>query len=219
VRRAVWDFRHEGAEVIEGAKIDWGNPKRGPVAVPGTYTVRLRGEGIDLSQPLVVNNDPRSGVSQADLEAQQAMALQVRDAFSRLTRIVTDLRAVRSQLESRAAAVRTLPGTGDLVKAIGGAVVKINDLEGRMHNPTAEVTYDILAMRGGTRLYSRISPLIGFASEGNGAPTQGVREVYADQKKELDAFEAEAKAIVATDVAAINALAAKLGLAFVTVPR
>jgi photosystem II stability/assembly factor-like uncharacterized protein len=219
VRRAVWDFRHEGAEVIEGAKIDWGNPKRGPFAVPGTYTVRLRGEGINLSQPLVVNNDPRSGVSQADLEAQQAMALQVRDAFSRLTRIVTDLRAVRSQLESRAAAVRTLPGTGDLVKAIGGAVVKINDLEGRMHNPTAEVTYDILAMRGGTRLYSRISPLIGFASEGNGAPTQGVREVFADQKKELDAFETEAKTIFATDVAAINALAAKLGLAFVTVPR
>ena len=90
---------------------------------------------------------------------------------------------------------------------------------GRMHNPTAEVSYDILAMRGGTRLYSRISPLIGFAMWGDGPPTQGVREVFAAQQKELAGFEAEARAILVNDVAAINALASKLGLAFVTLPR
>ncbi len=126
---------------------------------------------------------------------------------------------MRAQLESRAGALKTQPNAADLVKAIADAVAKVNELEARMHNPTAEVTYDILAMRGGTRLYSRISPLIGFASGGDGMPTQGVREVFAAQKKELDAFEAEANAIYARDVAAINALAAKLGLSFVTVPR
>jgi len=209
VRRAVWDFRHAGADVIQGAKIDWGNPKRGPFVVPGTYTVRLRGAGSDLSQPLVVKKDPRSPASQADLEAQQAMALQVRDAFSRLTRIVTHLRGVRAQLQARAAAVKAQPGTTELVKAITAAIVKIDGLEGRMHNPTAEVTYDILAMRGGTRLYSRLSPLIGFVSDGAGAPTQGVRDV----------FEAEARSIFDADLRAINDLAAKLGLTFVIVPR
>ena len=215
VRRAVWDLTHEGAEVIRNAKIDWGNPMRGPLAVPGTYTVRLRGDGIDLSQPLVVKNDPRSTATETDLGAQLAMALQVRDAFSRLARIVTNLQDVRAQLQSRAASVKTQPNTAPLMTMIEAAVKKIDDLEGRMHNPTAEVTYDILAMRGGTRLYSRISPLIGFASQGEGAPTQGVREVFAEQKKELDAFEAEANAIIATDVAVINATASKLGLPFV----
>jgi len=219
VRRAVWDFRHAGADVIQGAKIDWGNPKRGPFVVPGTYTVRLRGAGIDLSQPLVVKKDPRSPASQADLEAQQVMALQVRDAFSRLTRIVTHLRGVRAQLQARAAAVKAQPGTMELVKAITAAIVKIDGLEGRMHNPTAEVTYDILAMRGGTRLYSRLSPLIGFVSDGAGAPTQGVRDVFEAQKQELDAFEAEARSIFDADLRAINDLAAKLGLTFVIVPR
>ncbi|MEX2273575.1 MAG: hypothetical protein WD690_19070 [Vicinamibacterales bacterium] len=215
VRRAVWDLHHEGAEPIHGAKIDWGNPMRGPVAVPGAYTVRLRGEGIDLSQPLVLKNDPRSSATQPDLDAQLAMALQVRDAFSRLTSIVNRLRDVRTQLEARAKASQPLPNTGELIKAINGAVAKINDLEGRMHNPTAEVSYDILAMRGGSRLYSRLSPLIGFAMWGDGAPTQGVREVFAGQQKELEGFEAEAKTILERDVAAINALAATLGLPFV----
>ena len=219
VRRAVWDFRHEGAEVIEGAKIDWGNPTRGPLAVPGTYTVRLRGEGIDLSQPLVVRNDPRSEVSQADLESQLATALSIRDAFTRLTRTVNNLRDVRAQLEARKTSASKAANTGDLVALIDKTVAKIDDLEGRMHNPTAEVTYDILAMRGGTRLYSRISPLIGFASTGDGAPTQGVREVSAEQMKELAAFEAEARAIFETDVKAVNDLAASLGLTFVMVPR
>jgi photosystem II stability/assembly factor-like uncharacterized protein len=219
VRRAVWDLRHEGASVIQGAKIDWGNPTRGPLAVPGTYTVRMRGEGIDVSRPLVVRNDPRSTATQSDLDAQLAMGLQVRDAFSRLTRIVNDLRDVRSQLEGRAVAAQRVPNTGDLIKDIAGVVAKINDLESRMHNPTAEVSYDILAMRGGTRLYSRLSPLIGFASTGDGAPTQGVREVFAEQKTELDAFEAEAVAILRNDVAAVNERAAKMGLAFVIVPR
>jgi photosystem II stability/assembly factor-like uncharacterized protein len=215
VRRAVWDLRYEGAEVIQGAKIDWGNPTAGPLAVPGMYTVRLRGEGIDQSQPLEVRNDPRSKATAADLDAQLATALQIRDAFSRLTRVVNGLRDVRAQLVSRAAAAKTQSNTGDLVKAIDAAVAKIDDLEGRMHNPTAEVTYDILAMRGGTRLYSRISPLIGFALDGEGAPTQGVREVFAGQAKELAAFEAEANAIYAGDVAAINAMAGTRGLAVI----
>ena len=219
VRRAVWDFRYEGADVIKDAKIDWGNPTAGPLALPGTYTVRLKGDGINLSQPLVVKNDPRSTVSQSDLEAQLAMALQVRDAFSRLTRIVTNLQGVRAQLDSRAAAIRTEPNAAELVKAIDAAMLKIDGLEARMHNPEAEVTYDILAMRGGTKLYSRISPLIGFVSEGDGAPTQGVREVSAAQMRELDAFEAEARSILDNDVAAVNALAAKMGLTFIVIPR
>ena len=219
VRRAVWDLRYEGAEVIQGAKIDWGNPTRGPLAVPGTYTVRLRGEGIDLSQPLVVKNDPRSNVAQADLESQLATALSIRDAFTRLTRTVNNLQDVRAQLEARRTPASTAPNTAELVAMIDTAVAKIDDLEGRMHNPTAEVTYDVLAMRGGTRLYSRISPLIGFASTGDGAPTQGVREVSAEQLKELAAFEAEARAIFDTEVKAVNDLAASLGLTFVMVPR
>jgi hypothetical protein len=60
---------------------------------------------------------------------------------------------------------------------------------------------------------------MGFAAEGAGAPTQGVREVFAGQKKEREGFEAEANAIFTKDVAAVNDLAAKLGLTFVMVPR
>jgi hypothetical protein len=62
-----------------------------------------------------------------------------------------------------------------------------------------------------------MSPLLDWASDGDGAPTQGMREVYASQRAELDALAADVKALVDRDVAALNASAAKLSLGFVVV--
>ena len=88
-------------------------------------------------------------------------------------------------------------------------------IEDKLHNPTAEVVYDILAMRGGARLYSRLSPLQMWAVEADGAPTAGMMQVLAEQEKELAALERAAQSWVTTDVAALNQQAEKLGIQFV----
>ena len=79
------------------------------------------------------------------------------------------------------------------------------------------MTYDILAMRGGAQLYSRLSPLYGFAADGDGAPTQGVREVFAGQKKELEALEGELAVLLGDRLADINRQARDAGVEFVRV--
>jgi hypothetical protein len=96
---------------------------------------------------------------------------------------------------------------------------KATALEDRLHNPTAEVTYDILAMRGGTRLYSRLSPLLMWAIEANGAPTAGMQQVLEEQEKELAGLEQEVRTLLADDVATINSLATRLGVNFVVVGK
>jgi hypothetical protein len=188
------------------------------MALPGRYTARLFGDGVDLSVPVEVRPEPRAGVAVADLEAQLEFALAVRDDLSRLTRLVNDLRAVRAQLAERTRVLAGVPAAHDLVGSMHGATRKLDDLERRLHNPTAEVTYDILAMRGGTRLYSRMSPLIGFVADGRGAPTQGMKEVYAEQRRELDSYEAEMTKLMSEDVRTVNDAATRLGLAFVVAP-
>ena len=45
----------------------------------------------------------------------------------------------------------------DLFEASEAAMKQADAIEDKLHNPTAEVVYDILAMRGGTRLYSRLA--------------------------------------------------------------
>ena len=45
INRFAWDLRHQGAEVIAKAKLDAGNPRKGPLVAPGTYTVKITADG------------------------------------------------------------------------------------------------------------------------------------------------------------------------------
>jgi photosystem II stability/assembly factor-like uncharacterized protein len=221
LQRAVWNLAWQGAEMIPKGILDSGYPAIGPAAVPGSYTLRLSVGGKTATAPLVVERDPRdgaSGVSDADLAAQLRFTLGVRDAISRLTRDVLRLRAVRGQLVRR----DELIAKDDKAKALAAPskalAAKLDDLEGRLHNPKAEIAYDVLAQRGGTKLYSRLAPLMDWSSGGEGAPTQGMREVFAAQQKELDGYEREMAGLFGQDLAALNGQAAQLGVPGIYVP-
>ena len=54
------------------------------------------------------------------------------------------------------------------------------------------------------KLYSRIIPLYSFVVEGDGVPTQGMREVYATLKGELDVLEKEWTALLGAEIATLN---------------
>lgn len=218
LHRAVWDMTWEGAKKIKGAKIDTGDPIRGPKAVPGTYTVRLTVGTQTFTSPLKIVPDPRGTVPQADLDAQLAFVLRVRDTISRVTGLVDSMRSVKEQLAARAKALesrKSEAGIADLLKAGEDVAKRIDALEARLHNPKAEVTYDILAQPGGARPYSRLSPLQMWAIEGDGAPTDGMKQVLAGLEKEIAAIEPDVTKLLDQDVAAINARAQKLGVAFV----
>lgn len=211
VQRAVWDLNWSGAELIQDAKLDLGYPLVGPKAVPGTYTVRLTVDGKTATAPLKVLPDPRSAVSPQDLEAQLAFALEVRDEVTRLTRMVRRLQSVKKQLAARNELLAGESGAAELVTGSKDLIAKLDALEKRFHNPTAEISYDILAMKGGAMPYSRISPLFDTAKGGEGPPTQGMREVFAQLRKEIAAAESDLNAALTTDLAALNQKAGQLG--------
>ncbi len=220
IQRTVWDLAWEGATTIKGGKLDTGDPTKGPRALPGAYTVRLTAGGRSVTSPLVVKPDPRGDASQADLEAQLAYGVRVRDDVSKLTGLVNDLRSVKGQLKGRTAALeprRNEPPIADLLKSSEAIVKKADALEDKLHNPTAEVVYDILAMRGGTRLYSRLAPLQDWAVEAEGAPTSGMATVLEAQEKELADLERETRNFLEEEIGTLNAAAARLGLSFVIV--
>jgi photosystem II stability/assembly factor-like uncharacterized protein len=218
LQRAVWDLRLEGATPIKPAKIDSGDPAEGPMVLPGTYTARLTVDGQAYTTPVEVRLDPRVAVSRADLQEQLAFAQVLLEDLTRLSGIVRDLRSVREQVEARTASVKDRPNAEPLVEAADALVAKCDALEEKLHNPKAEVSYDILARPGGARLYSRLAPLYSWAHDGDGRPTQGMREVHADLKKELDALTAEWRVILETDVPALNAKAREVAPDFVVLP-
>jgi hypothetical protein len=144
--------------------------------------------------------------------------LEVRDAITRLTRTVKRLREVRQQLLSRNQLIKGDPRAEALVKGSADLAQKLDALEAKLHNPKAEIVYDVLAQRGGAQLYSRLSPLLDWVESGDGRPTQGQRAVFAGQQRELAARQADLERLLTTDLAPLNETAAKLDLPRIYVP-
>jgi hypothetical protein len=66
------------------------------------------------------------------------------------------------------------------------------------------VTYDILAMKGGAKLYSQFGPLYATLMESDAPVTQGIREVYAENAKELQRLQARWQELTTQDIARLN---------------
>ncbi|HTK42749.1 MAG TPA: hypothetical protein VL287_14245, partial [Gemmatimonadales bacterium] len=143
---------------------------------------------------------------------------ELRDQITRVTDLVNDIRSLRRQLAVRSELWKGEPKAANLVSEAQALTVKLDTLEARVHNPRAEVVYDILAQRGGAKVYSRLAPLYTSVIEADGAPTQGMREVYATIRKDLDAVDGEFKSLVTGDLAALNRSARDLNLGDVMVP-
>ncbi len=213
IQRAVWDLRLEGAQRIHNAMIDTGDPAVGPWAPPGTYTLRLTVAGTSMTAQLVVRADPRVSASDADRAAQQALGRELKAALDQLADAVAQVKDIRQQLRDRSAAVKDRADAAPLRARADTLIARLDSLEKRMHNPDATVTYDILAK--GSQLYSRLTPLYNWVTDGDGAPTQGMRQVWVEQQQELQVDLAQLQTLITTDLASINALAQRLGVPFV----
>jgi hypothetical protein len=218
VQRAAWDLTWDGAELIQGGILDWGYPLVGPTAVPGTYTARLTASGKTETTTLKLLPDPRSTVSQEALEEQLRFALQVREAITDLTRTAEQLRNVRRQIAARNDLLKKDSKAADLIKSSEELLKKVEAIEERLHNPKAEIAYDVLAMKGGAKLYSRLSPYFDFVKGGDGPPTQGMRDVFAALRKDLDGLKGEWQTIVAGDLERLDEQAEALDLPEIYVP-
>jgi photosystem II stability/assembly factor-like uncharacterized protein len=216
VQRAMWNLDYDSATVIKKAKTE-GNPKAAPRAVPGTYTARLTVEGKTVTTPLEVRPDPRLTVPLPEIDEQVKFARKVQAQVTRLATLVAQIRSVREQVALRSEALEGSARAADWTKAAKDLVSKCDALEEKIHQPKAEVEYDILAK--GAKLYSRLSPLLNFVVDGSGVPTKGERDVFNDQVRELDGLEAEWKALVSGDLAALGQKGRDLNLGDIVVPE
>jgi photosystem II stability/assembly factor-like uncharacterized protein len=207
VNRVTWDLRFAGAKTIPGAKNDGGLPNRGPFVLPGDYTIKLKIDGKTLTGACQVLMDPRVKEPIKNLKDSLQMVLKVRDDISRISDMVIRLKKIRTQLMSQDKLLQDNDKAKPLVKHAKALISKIDALEAKLHNPKAEVTYDILAQ--GARLYSKITSLYEWLKDSDGPITQGMREVYADYARELTQLATEYQAVL-DDLTRLNELARKL---------
>ena len=73
VNRTVWNLTHDGPMPVQGEEPQTGffGPPTGPRVAPGTYTVALKGNGIDHSQTVAVRVVPRLIMTHHDNQKQK----------------------------------------------------------------------------------------------------------------------------------------------------
>ncbi len=102
--RVRWNLRHDAPAVFShGFEIN-ANPgltppsPEGPLAAPGTYTLRLTVHGSTYSQRVEVRNDPRSPATALAVSAQHALQVQITEAMQVAHASQQQVTAVRTML-------------------------------------------------------------------------------------------------------------------------
>jgi photosystem II stability/assembly factor-like uncharacterized protein len=218
INRAVWDLNYAGPTTIKGAMAWPSAPPWGPMVNPGTYKLELTADGKTVTTLVMVRPDPRVQISEEDLNEQLKLALSIRDRISQLADLVNQIRSLKQQITSRNALLKDKTNAEVLVRLGKELVDKLDALEAKLHNAKAEIPYDLLAQRGGARLYSQLNNLLMTTMGSDGAPTQGVRTMYDEHTQELQRLETEFNGLVTGELAKLNEMAENLGIRNIIIP-
>ena len=118
MNRFVWDLRYAGGPAGDGEGGGFGGG--GPLVAPGAFKAWLTAGGVTKTEPFAVKIDPRiarDGTTVADLAAQTAFALKVRDALAEARAVQA---RVRQALDARRGDQAKLQSTWERLTTKGG---------------------------------------------------------------------------------------------------
>ena len=189
--RFVWNMRYPNSrELSPGAALstmEWPRATA-PVAPPGNYIVQLDVAGQTSEEPFEIRKDPRLAWSDADLTAQFALWVRVRDELSETTDTVNRLRAVRKQVEARAGQL----GKDEAAKQIES---KLSTIEAGLTRVVGANPM-LLPPKGLDQKFATLTNIIGSA---DGAPTRWTYTVVEELSAQLAAYITQLNAVVASD--------------------
>jgi photosystem II stability/assembly factor-like uncharacterized protein len=179
MNRFMWNLRYPGYTDFPGI-ILWAARNAGPMAVPGTYSVRVHAGGESQVQTFAVGLDPRiEGVTAVHLQQRFDLAMEVRDEVTRANEAVLLIRGVNQQIDS------TLVRTDDAaIEAAAG------DLRSRLAAIEEEI-YQVRNQSGQDplnypiRLNNKLAALLGHVESAEAPPTDASRETFRYLSGEL----------------------------------
>jgi photosystem II stability/assembly factor-like uncharacterized protein len=214
MNRFVWDFRYPDATTFSGL-IMWAGSTRGPVIVPGTYTVKLTVGDKTQSQQFVVKSDPRLKTTPADYSAQLSLSIQIRDKLSQVNQAVVDIRAAKKQLEDYAARLKDDAAAKKVADAARDLDKKLTAVEEELYQIKNQSSQDPLNFP--IKLNNRLAALLGVVQSTDAGPTKQSNVVFEGLASEANAQIRAADKLLKDDVGAFNKLVRDSNIPAVTV--
>ncbi|HVX41175.1 MAG TPA: hypothetical protein VHB25_16530, partial [Gemmatimonadaceae bacterium] len=203
---------------IQGAQVT------GPLALPGTYTVRLAVNGETLTQSLTVLKDPEIATTDADLVASTTAQVRVRNDMDAAADMLNKLEVMRKQVldQQQANAAKA-----DVAQALADLNTKMLNVE-LMLATRSDLDSDDKYYVDTFKPYMALIWLNGTINSGAGdvaggadyPPTDASLGWLGDVEHELDGAKAAYKSLVDVDLVAFNKqMNGKIPAITATMPR
>ena len=126
--RFVWDMRYPGALELTGDNLIQ-RTHSGPLAPPSRYQVRLAVGDLTYEQSFEILKDPRISATDADLESQFALLVDIRDKLSETHGAVSKIRSIREQIDAWVRRAEGKSGSEALIQSADALKKKLTSIE------------------------------------------------------------------------------------------
>jgi hypothetical protein len=213
INTQTWDLRYAPATTFPGM-ILWGATTNGPLALPGTYQVRLTIDGKTLTRPITIRKNPLlTDVTLADLREQFDLAIQIRDKVSEANQAVINIRDLKKQ-----AADRLTKSQDPALKSAAESFTKnVSNVEEAIYQVRNQSGQDPLNFP--IKVNNRLATLLRTVTTGDGKPIGAARPIFNDLSGELKVETDRLAKVLADDLTKLNAELKRLGLPEVTLAK
>lgn len=188
-------------------------PKIGPLAAPGTYTIKISFNGQETSKKLVVKKDPNSAGTEADIQAATKMGVELRDNINTVVDMVNHIEVVRKQIEDLPKYLKGEDDSKPVLTAAKELDDKILAVEDQLIQRALQ-TADVKSYEEESTLYIKLLFLAGQEGDGAGdiagnpdfKPTDQEVEVHQILKQRLAAVEVQYNELMKKTIPAFNAM-------------
>jgi hypothetical protein len=206
LQSVTWNLRYPDATRFDGM-ILWGGGVTGPAAAPGTYQVRMTVNGVVQTQSFQVKKHPlHADVTNADLQEQFELAIRIRDKTSEANQAVIDIRRIKAEVTDRV----TKSADARLKASAGALMAGLSEVEGEIYQVKNQAGQDPLNFP--IKVNNRLASLLSVVNDGDGKPIGNAQPIFTALTGELKVLTDNLDRILAKELAAFNAEAARLKL-------
>ena len=215
LNRFAWNLRGQGMPTIDNVYIE--GSYSGRKIVPGTYTVLLKVDGVELSTTLQLHADPRTNSTAADYAAQDELLAKLEKDVTDIHVAVTRMRGLTKQINDMVKLVESDNSKSEMVTLSKSLIKKISEWEGKLIQPKSQSYDDVINFVN--KLSANIIFVHGEVNSTIPYVTAGQKARYEELHLEWLVFQKEMEQLMDKDVAAFNALCRKLSIANVILPE
>lgn len=175
MHRLNWDLRYTGAADFPGL-IMWAASTRGPIAPPGSYSVRVTADGQAETQPFSIKRETHilADVSDADLQKEFDLATQISKKTAQANQAVLMVRGIRPQIDDRKNKLDSKTGpTAEALDKLENTLTTVETSLYQVKNQSGEdpLNYPI-------KLNNKVAAVQGVVESADSAPTAQSDEIF-----------------------------------------